>query len=48
MIARGQMKIPGVIHPAKIGFDEKLSDIFFDELSKRHIYIKESVSTPLN
>lgn len=48
MIAKGQMKMPGVIHPAKIGYDEKLSDTFFKELAKRNIKITEKFTSPFN
>ncbi len=48
MIAKGQMKMPGVIHPAKIGYDEKLSDTFFKELAKRNIKITETFTSPFN
>ena len=48
MIAKGQMNTPGVIHPAKIGYDEKLSDTFFAEMAKRGIKINESFESPFN
>jgi len=48
MIAKGQMNMPGVIHPAKIGYDEKLSDIFFAEMARRNIRITESFESPFN
>jgi len=48
MIAKGQMKTPGVIHPAKIGYDGKLTEIFFKEMAKRQIKITEIFSSPLN
>lgn len=48
MIAKGQMDMPGVIHPAKIGYDEKLSDIFFAEMARRNIKITESFQSPFN
>jgi len=48
MIAKGQMDMPGVIHPAKIGYDEKLSDIFFAEMARRDIKITESFESPFN
>ncbi len=48
MIAKGQMNTPGVIHPAKIGYDEKLSDTFFAEMAKRGIKITESFESPFN
>jgi len=48
MIAKGQMKVPGVIHPARIGYDEKLADIFFTEMARRDIRITESFKNPLN
>lgn len=48
MIAKGQMDTPGVIHPAKIGYDEKLSDTFFAEMAKRGIKITESFESPFN
>jgi hypothetical protein len=40
--------MPGVIHPAKIGYDEKLSDIFFAEMARRNIRITESFESPFN
>jgi saccharopine dehydrogenase-like NADP-dependent oxidoreductase len=48
MIAKGQMDVPGVIHPSKIGYDEKLSDIFFAEMARRDIKITESFGSPFN
>ncbi len=48
MIAKGQMDMPGVIHPAKIGYNEKLSDIFFSEMARRDIKITESFESPFN
>jgi saccharopine dehydrogenase-like NADP-dependent oxidoreductase len=48
MIAKGQMDMPGVIHPVKIGYDEKLSAIFFKEMAKRRINITESFTSPFN
>jgi lysine 6-dehydrogenase len=48
MIAKGQMKMPGVIHPVKIGYDEELSAIFFKEMAKRRIKITESFTSPFN
>jgi lysine 6-dehydrogenase len=47
MIAKGDMDTPGVIHPAKIGYNEKLSDTFFKEMAKRRINIQESFTNPL-
>jgi lysine 6-dehydrogenase len=47
MIAKGQMKSPGVINPAKIGYDEKLTGIFLKEMAKRRIKITEIFSIPL-
>ncbi|MCW4051180.1 MAG: saccharopine dehydrogenase NADP-binding domain-containing protein [Candidatus Bathyarchaeota archaeon] len=41
MIAKGEFDKPGVIHPAWIGYDEKLSDKFFKELAVRNINITE-------
>jgi lysine 6-dehydrogenase len=48
MIAKGQMEMPGVIHPAKIGYDEKLSDTFFAEMARRDIKITESFTSSFN
>jgi lysine 6-dehydrogenase len=48
MIAKGEMSMPGVIHPAKIGYDERLSGIFLNEMARRHIKITESFTSPLN
>jgi saccharopine dehydrogenase-like NADP-dependent oxidoreductase len=48
MIAKGQMNKRGVIHPARIGYDEKLSGIFFREMARRDIRITESFKSPLN
>ena len=48
MIARGEMNVPGVIHPAKIGYDERLSGVFFKEMARRRINITESLTSPLN
>ncbi len=46
MIAKGDFKDTGVIHPVKIGWDERLSEIFFKNLSERNINIDESVNKP--
>jgi len=48
MIAKGEMDVPGVIHPAKIGYDERLTGIFFKEMARRRINISESFTSPLN
>jgi lysine 6-dehydrogenase len=48
MIAKGQMNMHGVIHPAKIGYDEKLSNTFFAEMARRNIKITESFQSPFN
>jgi len=48
MIAKGEMKMPGVIHPAKIGYDERLAGVFFKEMARRRINITESFTSPLN
>jgi len=40
--------MPGVIHPAKIGHDERLAGIFFKEMARRRINITESFTSPLN
>ena len=47
MIASGEFSRPGVIHPAWIGYDEKLSNKFFKELASRRINITEYVKRPL-
>lgn len=47
MIARGDITEKGVIHPAKIGYDEKMSKRFFSELIKKKINITETITTPL-
>ncbi|MBD3206144.1 hypothetical protein GF319_07345 [Candidatus Bathyarchaeota archaeon] len=47
MIAKGEMDMPGVIHPSKIGYNKELSDIFFEEMGRRGIDISESYQTPL-
>jgi len=48
MIANGDFKDAGVIHPAKIGYDERLSEIFFKNLSKRKINIEEREVKPIS
>jgi lysine 6-dehydrogenase len=48
MIAKGEMNMSGVIHPAKIGYDERLTSIFFKEMARRRINISESFTSPLN
>jgi len=48
MIAKGEMDMPGVIHPAKIGYEEVLSDKFFEEMARRRINIIEGFTSPLN
>jgi len=47
MIAAGEFSRTGVIHPAWIGYDEGLSDRFFEELASRGIEITEYVKRPL-
>jgi lysine 6-dehydrogenase len=48
MIARGEFGMKGVVHPVKIGYDERLSDRFFEELAKRRINITEYFMSPFN
>jgi lysine 6-dehydrogenase len=48
MIARGEFREKGVVHPVKIGYDEKMSDKFFAELGKRRINITEHFVQPFN
>jgi lysine 6-dehydrogenase len=48
MIAKGEMDMPGVIHPALIGYDERLSELFFEEMARRDIMIMESHTAPFN
>jgi lysine 6-dehydrogenase len=48
MIAKEEIPMKGVIHPAKIGYNEKVSDNFFSELASRNINITESIKIPLN
>ena len=48
MIGRGEFDKTGVVHPSWIGYDEKLSDRFFDELAARNINITEYRKAPLN
>lgn len=45
MIAKGEFKDTGVIHPVKIGWDEELSKRFFLELARRRIDIAEKFIT---
>jgi lysine 6-dehydrogenase len=45
MLARGEIKEKGVLHPAKIALDPSLRNRFFEELAKRNIQIAESVTT---
>jgi hypothetical protein len=40
--------MPEVIHPAKIGYDERLAGVFFKEMAKRRINITESFTSPFN
>jgi len=47
MIANGEFTEPGVIHPVKIGHDQRLSDRFFVELSKRRLDIEEKIAQPI-
>jgi len=44
MIVRGDLKERGVVHCGKIGKHSKTAKIFFAELAKRNIIIKETVS----
>jgi lysine 6-dehydrogenase len=48
MIAKGQLNKTGVIHPAKIGYNEKLSNRFFSEMARRDIKITESFTSSFN
>jgi len=48
MIAKGEFKEKGVVHPVKIGWDEDLAEKFFEELSKRRIKITEKFVQPFN
>lgn len=48
MMANGEFNKKGVVHPAWLGYDEKLSDKFFSELGKRGINITESKETGFN
>jgi lysine 6-dehydrogenase len=48
MIAKGDFDKQGVIHPAWLGYDEKLSDKFFKELAARNINITESEIHPFS
>lgn len=48
MIARGEFRETGVVHPVKIGWDEELSERFFTELAKRRIKITEKFVQPFN
>jgi len=47
MIVRGDLKERGVVHCGKIGTNPKIAKIFFAELAKRNIIIKETVSKTL-
>ncbi|MFX1534280.1 MAG: saccharopine dehydrogenase family protein [Promethearchaeota archaeon] len=47
MISKGEFKDIGVIHPAKIGWNEELSNKFLAELTKRQIKITETLLYPL-
>lgn len=48
MIANGELSYEGVMHPSKIGFNEKYSKKFFQELGKRGIKIEEYERRILN
>ncbi len=48
MIAKGEFDMTGVVHPVKIGYEKRLSDKFFEELSERRINIIEYYKSPLN
>jgi len=48
MIANGEFGLTGVVHPVKIGYDEGLSNKFFDELAKRDVNIHEYHKTQFN
>ena len=47
MIADGEFRETGVVHPVKIGYDAHLSEKFFAELERRKIFISEMVVKPL-
>ena len=48
MIAMDEIPMKGVIHPAKIGYNQGVSDKFFGELASRNIKIIESNKIPFN
>lgn len=48
MIAKGEFGIAGVVHPVEIGYEKRLSERFFEELSKRRINITEYYRSPFN
>ncbi|MCW3991383.1 MAG: L-lysine dehydrogenase, partial [Candidatus Bathyarchaeota archaeon] len=48
MIAKGEFEETGVVHPVKLGWDERLSDRFFAELARRRINITEKFVQPFN
>ena len=48
MIANGDFKDAGVIHPVKIGWDEQLAKTFFKNLSIRGINIEEREVKPIS
>ena len=48
MIADGEFKEAGVIHPVNIGWDERLAETFFENLSKREINIEEREVKPIS
>ena len=41
MLAKDEFGMTGVVHPVKIGYNKRLSDGFFEELSKRRINVTE-------
>jgi lysine 6-dehydrogenase len=47
MIANGDFKDSGVIHPAKIGWDEWLAEIFFKSFSQREINVEKREVKPI-
>lgn len=47
MLARGEFKEKGVIHVGKVGGNKELAERILEELAKRNIRIRESVSRVL-
>lgn len=47
MIGRGEVRVKGVIHPVKLGLSNEIFKKIVEELEKRGIFIKETITRPV-